>query len=130
MKDEKIVEVRNVFEAGSNCQVFNAPISGCIFAMPDSNITQNPVKPAPEVDDKAQECIGKLKSMFFGDEEEARNFLQSVQGMKGTQITALVNKLATERKLSDRLIHRDLWKVLHDCGIYDKSESNWNSQVK
>ena len=32
--------VTNNFEAGSNCQVFNAPISGCVFAMPGSNVTQ------------------------------------------------------------------------------------------
>ena len=39
MEDNK-GNVINNFEAGSNCQVFNAPISGCIFAMPGSNVTQ------------------------------------------------------------------------------------------
>jgi len=24
---------------------------------------------------------------------------------------------------------RELWMVLHDYGLYEKSESNWNSQV-
>ena len=28
----------------TNCQVFNGPISGCIFAMPGSNVTQNSVQ--------------------------------------------------------------------------------------
>lgn len=28
----------------TNCQVFNGPISGSIFAMPGSNVTQNPVQ--------------------------------------------------------------------------------------
>lgn len=28
----------------TNCQVFNGPISGCVFAMPGSNVTQNPVQ--------------------------------------------------------------------------------------
>ena len=32
--------VTNNFEAGSNCQVFNGPVSGCVFAMPGSNVTQ------------------------------------------------------------------------------------------
>ena len=32
--------VVNHFAAGSNCQVFNAPISGCVFAMPGSSVTQ------------------------------------------------------------------------------------------
>lgn len=39
MEDEKRNVVNN-FEAGSNCQVFNGDISGCIFAMPGSNVTQ------------------------------------------------------------------------------------------
>ena len=32
--------VVNNFAAGSNCQVFNAPMRGCVFAMPGSNVTQ------------------------------------------------------------------------------------------
>ena len=27
-----------------NCQVFNGPVSGCIFAMPGSNVTQSPMQ--------------------------------------------------------------------------------------
>ena len=53
-----------------------------------------------------------------------------IQGMKATQITAKVNQLVVEKKISDMSQHRDLWTVLHDCGLYDKSESNWNQQVK
>ena len=33
--------VTNHFEAGSNCQVFNGPVSGCVFAMPGANVVQN-----------------------------------------------------------------------------------------
>ena len=32
--------VVNHFAAGSNCQVFNGAISGCVFAMPGSSVTQ------------------------------------------------------------------------------------------
>ena len=32
--------IHNHFEPGSNCQVFNAPISNAIFAMPGSHVTQ------------------------------------------------------------------------------------------
>lgn len=58
MEEEKLKGgVVNHFEAGSNCQVFNGPISGCVFAMPGSTVTQqagsplvghdgDPVKPA------------------------------------------------------------------------------------
>ncbi len=32
--------VVNHFEAGANCQVFNGSVSGCVFAMPGSTVTQ------------------------------------------------------------------------------------------
>lgn len=43
--------VVNHFETGSNCQVFNGHISGCTFAMPGSNVTQQAVA-MPQCDDE------------------------------------------------------------------------------
>ena len=131
MKEEKLNGgIVNHFEPGSNPQVFNGPISGCVFAMPGANVTQNPVQPSTELDEQQQDVVEKLKPMFYGQLEDAKAFLVSIQGMKPTQITDKVNQLVREKKISDMSKHRDLWKVLHDCGIYDKSESNWNQQVK
>lgn len=129
-EEKKKSDITNHFEAGANCQVFNGPISGCVFAMPGSNITQNPVQPSTELDEQQQDVVEKLKPMFYGQIEDAKAFLVSIQGMKPTQITDKVNQLVSEKKISDMSKHRDLWKVLHDSGIYDKSESNWNQQVK
>lgn len=129
-EEKKKSDITNHFEAGANCQVFNGPISGCVFAMPGSNITQNPVQPSTELDEQQQDVVEKLKPMFYGQLEDAKAFLVSIQGMKPTQITDKVNQLVSEKKISDMSKHRDLWKVLHDSGIYDKSESNWNQQVK
>jgi hypothetical protein len=129
-EEKKKSDITNHFEAGANCQVFNGPISGCVFAMPGSNITQNPVQPSTELDEQQQDVVDKLKPMFYGQIEDAKAFLVSIQGMKPTQITDKVNQLVSEKKISDMSKHRDLWKVLHDSGIYDKSESNWNQQVK
>ena len=131
MKEEKLNGgIVNHFEPGSNPQVFNGPISGCVFAMPGANITQNPVQPSAQLNDQQQDVVEKLKPMFYGQLEDAKAFLVSIQGMKPTQITDKVNQLVREKKISEMSKHRDLWKVLHDCGIYDKSESNWNMQVK
>ena len=131
MKEEKLNGgIVNHFEPGSNPQVFNGPISGCVFAMPGANVTQNPVQPSAQLDEQQQDVVEKLKPMFYGQLEDAKAFLVSIQGMKPTQITDKVNQLVSEKKISDMSKHRDLWKVLHDSGIYDKSESNWNQQVK
>ena len=129
-EEKKKSDITNHFEAGANCQVFNGPISGCVFAMPGANVTQNPVQPSAQLDEQQQDVVEKLKPMFYGQIEDAKAFLVSIQGMKPTQITDKVNQLVSEKKISEMSKHRDLWKVLHDCGIYDKSESNWNQQVK
>ena len=40
MEEDSKKSVVNHYEAGSNCQVFNGDITGCVFAMPGSNVTQ------------------------------------------------------------------------------------------
>ena len=112
-----------------NCQVFNGPISGCVFAMPGASITQHTHEQEAPASEPDTDIVAQLKPMFFGSEADAKSFLASVQGMKPTQITALVSKLVKERKLSDLSCHRDLYKVLNDCGIYTRTESNWNAQL-
>ena len=81
-------------------------------------------------DKQQQEIVDKLKPIFYGDEENAKEFLMSIKGMKPTLITQKVNQLVKDKVISDISCKRDLWKVLHECGLYDKSESNWNQQVK
>ena len=49
MEENKDKNVVNHFEAGSNCQVFNGPVSGCVFAMPGSTVTQNTLQPVRDL---------------------------------------------------------------------------------
>jgi hypothetical protein len=130
MEDNKQSGITNHFEAGANCQVFNGPISGCVFAMPGANITQTPAQPSAELDEQQKDVVERLRPIFYGQIDDAKAFLVSIQGMKPTQIIDKVNQLVKAKKISEVSKHRDLWKVIHDCGIYDKSESNWNQQVK
>ena len=78
---------------------------------------------------KKKEIVAKLKPIFFNNESEASSFLSEIQDMKPKQITDRVNQLVRERIISDMSCKRELWSVLHDYGLYDKTESNWNSQV-
>lgn len=125
-----------IHQTMENCQVFNGDISGCVFAMPGAIVNQSPVQKADAGKTKAGDdegelrVVNQLKPMFFGNEEDARLFLGSIQGMKATQITSLVNQWVAEQRISVLSRKRDLWRVLHDCGIYTKSESNWNNLVK
>lgn len=58
MEENGKKSVVNHFEAGSNCQVFNGSISGCVFAMPGSTVTQNSpgTGPSESVSDELPAC--------------------------------------------------------------------------
>ena len=47
MEENHEKSVVNHYEAGSNCQVFNGDITGCVFAMPGATVTQQPAMTAP-----------------------------------------------------------------------------------
>lgn len=46
MKDKKTLKTENatIHQTNENCQVFNGPISGCVFAMPGATVNQHPVQ--------------------------------------------------------------------------------------
>ena len=46
--------IHNHFAEGSNCQVFNAPISNAIFAMPGSHVTQVAAKAEEQTKSEAE----------------------------------------------------------------------------
>lgn len=53
--EEQQSNIHNHYEAGSNCQVFNGNVSGCVFAMPGSTVNQYASQVGQEGDDtKAQ----------------------------------------------------------------------------
>lgn len=144
----------NNFAPGANYQVYNGNITGCIFAMPGANVTQQVTNPPTREDEEekkkaegqklpaADEAEGKepnvssgpivsqLKPIFYGSEDEALRFLKEIRGMKPVLITQKVKRLIAEKSISELSAHRDLWAILHTAGIYDRSESNWNQQVK
>lgn len=114
MKKEVQYEVNNVEAGGIGIQVVNG-------GKPSD---ENPLT----VEEK--EIIGELKTVFWGDEEEATKFLRSIQNMKDKEITQLVRKLVDERKISDKSCNRPLWTILNKHKLYSATESNWNSQLK
>jgi hypothetical protein len=89
----------------------------------------SPLHHIAELDDEQQDIAEKLKHIFYGQIEEAKNFLIGIQGLKPTEITAKVNELVGAKIISDRSHKHDLWKVLKDAGLYLPTESNWNQQV-
>ncbi len=116
------LELKNptVYQTNENCQVFNGPISGCVFAMPGSTVnhtatqqvdggqTKEPTtrpqldkEELPEVlrTEAAEKLIGTLV------DEHLLNDDWQPQGISGTE-RALVAKV-----LSERLGINDVWQV-------------------
>ena len=49
-EDDKKLELKNptIHQRNENCQVFNGPISGCVFAMPGSTVNQHATQTAAQ----------------------------------------------------------------------------------
>lgn len=75
---------------------------------------------------KEKEMVSQLTPMFYGSDEDAREFLTSIQGAKAREIAEIVKKWVADKKMSELSCRRPLWRVLHDCGFLDITESYWN----
>lgn len=103
--------VVNHFAAGSNCQVFNGAISGCVFAMPGSSVTQVADKAAAgrkEEKDGEESKPNRDEEMFHFvhpelDEQEGwkiHNAVKRVVKLQGIQmICQYLIQLKDDRKV-------------------------------
>jgi hypothetical protein len=78
-----------------------------------------------------EDCLERLKPIFYNNEADARLFMKEVAGMQPNDITDLVNRWVQEKRISDYGYSRKgaLWSILNDAGIYKKSRQNWNRRV-
>ena len=83
MEKDNQKNVVNNFEAGSNCQVFNGNIRGCVFAMPGATVNQHVPEPqtpdAPQDDEQPDvatlaTCVDSVRQYFWGDSALAEIF--------------------------------------------------------
>lgn len=128
---------------------FNAPIGQHIdhvdtinFRMDgEGNFQFGMVENANNINDEVKKTVTKdrdtplveeLKPIFYNNEKDVREFLKLIKGMEPNDITDLVNKWVTEKRISDYGYSRkgQLWKILHDAGLYDKTQQNWNRRVQ
>ena len=136
MEEQDTKSVVNHFEAGANCQVFNGPITGCVFAMPGSTVTQQPVVQHTECTAEPtllcpDDLVTKLKPLFFNNEDDVKLFLKEIDGMKDKDITDVVNQWVGDKLISDYGNSRkgDLWTILSEAGSYKSSRQNWCRRV-
>ena len=77
-----------------------------------------------------KEDMDVLIMCFKGNKEKALKFLKEIRCMIDSEKTDLVNMLVRNGDISNRYKHRKLWEVLRKNGLYNKSESNWNMNIK
>ena len=135
MEDQPAKPVHIGEQHNHNCQQFFGPVNGCVFAMAGATVNQYPEGahvqgkvPLTEEVDEALVC--KLAPVFFGNKELVVEFLGRIKGAKPIDVTAEVNRLVKERKVSDISCNKVLWEILHDNGYYSPTLSNWNSQIR
>lgn len=80
--------------------------------------------------DPSQQMVDRLMPFFYNDRKEVELFVRSVSGAKPMAVVDVVNKLIKAKKISDKSCKRDLWKVMHEEGLYGPGESNWNQYVR
>ena len=145
--EEKKLELKDstIYQTNENCQVFNGPISGCVFAMPGATVNQSPVQQVSatkeenegEVEHEEQDeeddadLVENLKPIFYNKEDDVRAFLKEISGMKPGDITDLVNRWVKDKRISDYGYSRKgvLWEILNEAGLYTKSRQNWCKRV-
>ena len=145
--EEKKLDLKDstIYQTNENCQVFNGPISGCVFAMPGATVNQSTVQQVSatkeenegEVEHEEQDeeddadLVENLKPIFYNKEDDVRAFLKEISGMKPGDITDLVNRWVKDKRISDYGYSRKgvLWEILNEAGLYTKSRQNWCKRV-
>ena len=75
--------------------------------------------------------VDRLNPLFYNNEDDVRQFLKEIDGMKDNDITDLVNKWVKAKRISDYGNSRKgvLWGILHQAGLYKRTVQNWNRRV-
>ncbi|MBE6283533.1 MAG: hypothetical protein E7098_04235 [Mediterranea massiliensis] len=116
------MEITNNFQPGAIVNNGQMNVGGgTINVYQDGKVVQTSAEDEP--------LVAALTPIFYGYPDEAARFLDAIKGAKPTQITAMVEQLVKERKISDASCHKPLWQLLHDAGLYPLTLQNWNNQI-
>ena len=137
MEQTRPHDIQLTFEAGSiNTIITGGTFEGPVYTSPQATVTDDnhETETTGETEittvDEENNIAGRLAAVFYGDMEEARKFLKTIAVMPQKEIPDVVNRLVSEKIISNRSHKHDLWKILHDEGIYLRTESNWNMYVR
>ena len=96
------------------------------YSLPDGGLTKADAGTA----ENNETLLEKLMPIFYGNKEQAEVYIKKFKNITNdvekVQYTA---QLVNENTISEMSCHRDLYSILHDHRLYNKSESNWNKVI-
>lgn len=139
--NEKVV---NNFAEGSNCQVFNGNISGCVFAMPGSTVTQQAgvataeVQDAPPTERNVPECLRTEKAATLWQKAQAQGWVdEGWQPLLSRPLSALladrmaeVLGIASKWKVFEQLWHRKNMRNDYNTALDQQQCDDYMKKIK
>ena len=143
MEENSKKGVVNHFEAGSNCQVFNGSISGCVFAMPGSNVTQNSqgTVPSESISDELpadcdvpellaeSELWERLKDLGLVNEEGQPTVSRTEAALMADMISMRLG-IANKWKLFEKLWHRNNMRNDFNKALEQRKSLDFQEKLK
>lgn len=77
-----------------------------------------------------EDVVNMIVGCFYGNKEAARQFVETIKGMPQKQIPSYVAELIREKVISNMSYGTDLWRPLHQTGLYSATCQNWTKRVK
>lgn len=87
-------------------------------------------KKKTSVDDADAAIVEELAPIFYGNREEVAAYLGRIKGADATQVVQVTNEYIQAQKISARSCNKPLWEIHHKHGLYAKTLTNWNNQIK
>ena len=120
----------NHFEAGSNCQVFNGPVSGCVFAMPGSSVTQ--AAGAGRAEEAAPDAspLPRVPEVLAGSELWQRVKDAGLVGDDGQPTVSRTEAALLANELAERLGIAHKWKLFERLWRRNNMRGDYNKALE
>jgi len=118
-EDNQKTTVINNFEEGSNCQVFNGPVSGSIFAMPGSTVNQYAGQPPKDSNIANDDRRQRVEDLLRKEIEAAK------AAEKSSKLILLPYKAAIEAGAISDTLTCDEFNSKYKCSVSKSSFTEW-----
>lgn len=121
--------------------IFDSILDGSIKRDYDYSLPDGGIKDETETDETItktdagtaennETLLKELTPIFYGNKEQAEDYIKKIKNItKDVEKIRYTAQLVNENTISEMSCHRDLYSILHDHRLYNKSESNWNKVI-